>query len=524
MSKKNIDELFKERFNDFDDIPDPKVWNNIEKSLDKKESKKVIPFWWKLGGVAAVLAILLYLVNPFNTVIDTNIQISNTQEQAKDSIENSLKTKAPNQEEYTRSDSQKNNVLETEQQVQENVNNTPAYVQENSSSKKQENIPSKSTTKNKIKQQFSPSNDALAKETQKPKTYTDVTAVAKNNIHDKSNEKKGLVANNVEKSAVATVNESKNGKTIEQSSGTLTKTTQEKNRNHEQSQNAIAEVAQKELLEAKKPDEKKKSILEEIEKEDEALAENKSNKWSVGPNVAPVYFNGMGEGSPIHSTFTPNTKTGDVNLSYGVSVAYEVSKRLKVRSGVYKVDYGYNTNEIEFSSSLGTSVASNGNAQISNINYKSTSTSIVLQSTAAEREISLSTPSFASDATAKSATLQGSLTQQFGYIEVPFELNYALIDKKFGVNLIGGMSSLFLVNNDVLLNSGEQTTEMGEANNINSVNFSTNFGFGINYKFTPKLQFNLEPLFKYQLNTFSNSAGNFQPFSVGVYSGINFRF
>jgi hypothetical protein len=86
------------------------------------------------------------------------------------------------------------------------------------------------------------------------------------------------------------------------------------------------------------------------------------------------------------------------------------------------------------------------------------------------------------------------------------------------------MSSLFLVNNDVLLNSGEQTTEMGEANNINSVNFSTNFGFGINYKFTPKLQFNLEPLFKYQLNTFSNSAGNFQPFSVGVYSGINFRF
>lgn len=523
MSKKSIDELFKERFNDFAEIPDPKVWGNIEKSLDKKDSKRVIPIWWKLGGIAAAIAVFLYVVNPFDTVTDNNIQISNTQEQAKDSTDSSIKTKAPNQEGYTNSDSQENDVLEAEQQLQENVSKTPSYVQENSSSKEQENNTSKSASKNKIKQQFSPSNDALVQESQKPKTNTDVTAVAQNNIQDKSNDNKGLVANK-EESAVTTANESKNGKTIEQNRGTLIKTPQEQNLNHEQSQNAIAEVAQKELLEPEKADEKKKSILDELEKEKEVIAENKSNKWSVGPNVAPVYFNGMGEGSPIHSSFAPNSKSGDVNLSYGVSVAYEVSKRLKVRSGVYKVDYGYNTNEIEFSSSLGSSFASNGDPQISNINYKSTSKSIVVQSTASERVNSLSTPSFASDATAKSAALQGSLTQQFGYIEVPFELNYTVLDKKFGVNLIGGMSSLFLVNNDILLNSGDQTTEMGEANNINSVNFSTNFGFGINYKFTPKLQFNVEPLFKYQLNTFSNSAGNFQPFSVGVYSGINFRF
>ena len=120
--------------------------------------------------------------------------------------------------------------------------------------------------------------------------------------------------------------------------------------------------------------------------------------------------------------------------------------------------------------------------------------------------------------------LDGKMVQQLGYIEVPLEVNYALVDQKFGVDLIGGLSSLFLVDNAVLLESRELVTEMGEANNVNSMNFSANVGMGLNYKFSPKLQFNLEPMFKYQLNTFSKTAGNFHPFSVGVYSGVSFRF
>ena len=98
------------------------------------------------------------------------------------------------------------------------------------------------------------------------------------------------------------------------------------------------------------------------------------------------------------------------------------------------------------------------------------------------------------------------------------------MDKRFGVDLIGGVSSLFLVDNTVLLESNELITEVGEANNINSTNFSANFGMGLNYKFSPKIQINVEPVFKYQLNTFSNVSGNFRPYSIGVYSGFSFRF
>ena len=130
----------------------------------------------------------------------------------------------------------------------------------------------------------------------------------------------------------------------------------------------------------------------------------------------------------------------------------------------------------------------------------------------------------ASDFSAKTPSNEGEMIQQFGYVEVPVELNYAVTDGKFGVNIIGGVSSLFLVDNSISLESGNLKTDIGEANNINSLNFSTNVGLALNYKVTPKIQLNVEPVFKYQLNTFSNSSGNFQPFSLGVYSGLSFKF
>jgi hypothetical protein len=76
----------------------------------------------------------------------------------------------------------------------------------------------------------------------------------------------------------------------------------------------------------------------------------------------------------------------------------------------------------------------------------------------------------------------------------------------------------------VLLESDNLVTEMGEANNVNSLNFSANVGMGLNYEFAPKLQLNIEPVLKYQLNTFSKTAGDFRPYSIGVYSGITFKF
>ena len=115
------------------------------------------------------------------------------------------------------------------------------------------------------------------------------------------------------------------------------------------------------------------------------------------------------------------------------------------------------------------------------------------------------------------------MKQQFGYIEIPLELEFALIDKKFGLNIIGGGSSLFLDNNSLDLVSANQKTDLGEATNINNTSFSTNIGLGMDYQLTDKFSISVEPIFKYQINTFSN-VNNVQPTNFGIYSGLNFKF
>ena len=282
------------------------------------------------------------------------------------------------------------------------------------------------------------------------------------------------------------------------------------------------EVDDKEAVAKNEEGQKKKisiydAIEEQKELEKDALADNSTEgRWSMGPSVAPVFFSSLGEGSPIHSNFASNSKSGKLNLSYGLNISYQVTDKLSIRSGIHKVDFGYDTNDVVFTSSLTTST----NELIDNINYAQTSGNLVVTSKNSNNDALSDNPEVAGEV----SPFEGRMVQQLGYVEVPMELNYALLDRKFGVNIIGGVSSLFLVDNAVSLESDQLITEMGEANNANDVNFSTNIGIGLNYEISPKLQLNVEPMFKYQLNTFSETAGNFRPYSVGVYSGLNFRF
>ena len=66
MEKENVDNLFRDTLDDFAQNPDPKVWDRIQVSLDQKAQRKrrVIPLWWQLGGVAAALALILFLSLP----------------------------------------------------------------------------------------------------------------------------------------------------------------------------------------------------------------------------------------------------------------------------------------------------------------------------------------------------------------------------------------------------------------------------------------------------------------------------
>ncbi|PKA98354.1 outer membrane protein with beta-barrel domain [Flavobacteriaceae bacterium MAR_2009_75] len=522
MSKKNLDNLFQERFKDFGEAPDEKVWHAIETSLDKRKKKRVVPLWWTLGGVAALLAIALMVFNPLNHNTENIPNITNVESNQKDKNNNAL---TPSDKKESNTVVKSNGPLEDSNSTSQSKKGANSLVEQNVdqlNSKQSTSNSEQSLSSSATKSQLAQSNSSNPKREKGEKLASSIEE--QNSLSQTDSD---IINSNLTKSDEDSFNKNTDRKEVAFSTPKTEDDNVEDLESRQKSLDSEEQVVVKNeeaevLLEEAN---QKKSILDAIEEqneEKEALAEVAHSKWSAGPSVAPVYFNGAGNGSPIHSAFNQNSKSGNTNLSYGLGVAYQINEKLKVRSGIHKVNYGYDTDNVAFTSTLEAS----STEQIKNINYTPTAKNIVVDSEIATFS-SLSRPLNdlaldVSNASAPSRT--GSMAQQLGYLEVPLELDYALLDRKFGVNIVGGISSLFLLDNSVTLTSGDLTTEVGEANNVNDINFSTNIGFGVNYKFTPAIQFNVEPVFKYQLNTFSEVSGDFRPFTVGVYSGLNFRF
>lgn len=269
---KNLDHLFQEKLKSFEEVPDEKVWKSIEASLDKKKkNQKFIPIWWRLAGVAAALAILLYVINPFENTADSNIIITD--------IEN---TNTPNTDVKTSTDkdlvpADQNNGeqvvstddIDLEENNKSDATKNPSYVVNDAISEK-------------------PSNKSTEKSSQLT-TIDNSKKEADNSVDFKKSESFSLPSN-TNKEAVAIVDET----------GASKKNVDFKN--EEAVQSILNETNTKEAIvlgeDEKKDIEKnasKKSIFDEIKEadEEEVVAENNTKKWSVGPSIAPVYFNGI---------------------------------------------------------------------------------------------------------------------------------------------------------------------------------------------------------------------------------------
>ncbi|NHN27184.1 hypothetical protein FIA58_015990 [Flavobacterium jejuense] len=253
---------------------------------------------------------------------------------------------------------------------------------------------------------------------------------------------------------------------------------------------------------------------EEGKNADEKEKEKRS-KWVVSSNAAPVYFNSISNGSPIDEQFTSNQKSYAKTLSFGLGLQYAITNKISIRSGVNSININYNTNDVYYSSSLG-----QVNASSLNIAQNSNAQNLILRGTPESTATILSTDVENLSESSNTA----SLNQEMGYIEIPLELSYKILDKKIGIEFIGGMSTLLLNKNNISLVSRGSEMSIGEANNLNNIHFSSNIGLGFNYNFWKSFQLNVQPVFKYQINTFNSNSGNFKPYIIGLYSGVSFKF
>ncbi|WNH08567.1 hypothetical protein [Thalassobellus suaedae] len=503
--KKHIDRLFQEGLKDFEATPNDAVWKNIEAKLQKKKKQRIIPIWWRYAGVAALLLLLLtiggsYFINTDkpqpNTVVDTETKTDNDANNINKDALNGLPT---NKSIITDSHIENNNIekapLNTSKLLNtKTITSTESSVAETTDSKiLNQNTNNHTSSSNKVSN--------LSNSTIKTKTVIASNLEETNKNINQSLNNSTLIDNNSAKKIIN--NTSKKHNTIAKS--------------NEEEINALADN--------KTNEENTLTIEEAIDKTKDVIEKEKLNRWSITPNVAPVYFNSLGEGSSIDPQFNSNSKTGEVNMSYGISTSYAVNKKLSIRSGINRVNLGYNTNNIVVYRSVGVSSSTRALQNV-NVAKNNSNTDVTATDNTSESISLVSGENFISNESPESfGASNTSINQSLGYIEVPIEIQYALLNKKLGINVIGGFSSFFLNNNEIYSEvNGSNRTLLGEATNLNTISYSANFGLGLNYQVSKKIDLNLEPMFKYQINTFNNTSGDFKPYFIGVYTGFAIKF
>ncbi len=516
--KKHIDRLFQERFKDFEATPGDAVWENIEAQLNKKKKKhRIIPIWWRYAGVAALLLLLLTVggvyfngsadVEPVDNVVESD-QTGNPEEVEEDKtskdinkiegvITNNNTTEDPKQQ--SPSDHASDKLIPSKET---SIAESPSSENENQGEKATNpGLNKKSTISNQL-----------------------ITTKNKNTVASNSKEtpENNPLLKQIKHKAIANSDIDKKKETLENEAALIEKDQVKQIINETTKSNTGIAQTNDEADNNSKTENNLRSIEDAINEDKTIIEEEKekSNRWSIAPNAAPVYFSSLGEGSSIDPQFNNNSKSSELNMSYGIKASYAINDRLSIRSGVNRVNLGYNTNNVVMfqSVSLGSNTLSlqnvSPNVNVNSIDSPVESVSLI----SADNIVSGRAPEVFSTVS------NASLNQSLGYIEVPLEVQYAISNNKLGVNVIGGFSSFFLNNNEIFSEAEGTRTFIGEANNINRVSYSANFGLGLNYKFSKRIDLNLEPIFKYQFNTFNNTSGDFKPYFIGVYTGFAIKF
>ncbi len=480
--QKNIERLFQEKFKDFEVAPPEMAWNNIETQLNEnKKKRRIVPFWIKASGIAASLFLGFYIYSLFGGIINNDKIEDNTivVEEKINTIQNQ------NNSNLIEDNQQSKNNLNQENSVITKVDNS---IINNENQKKNSATAFKNKKQNKqiikVEDNFlATSNKNNATKSNQENQKTDVSNnldLVKNKIDfDKTN------SINKEKNSFIVVDKKTNNTT--QDSSLVAKTNKEVN-------------ALEQLL-------KEKEVGKNVEEKEKEM----QNRWVVSSNASPVYFNSLSKTSTLDTKFDANDKGYNSNLSYGLGVSFALNNRLSVRTGINTLNFNSSTKDIVF-------YQRNHPSTIDNLSRNARGSLITVENVAPNdlKEIGFNGGEL--------LKYNGELNQELGYLEVPLELSYKIIDKKFSIDVIGGMSTLFLNNNSVSIISDNSKMEIGSANNLNTIHYSTNFGMGFSYTFFKSFQANINPMVKYQLNTYTDNSNNSKPYFIGLYSGLSYKF
>lgn len=121
------------------------------------------------------------------------------------------------------------------------------------------------------------------------------------------------------------------------------------------------------------------------------------------------------------------------------------------------------------------------------------------------------------------------LTYHFHYLDIPFKLNYTIINRKLKFYSTAGVSFNIFLNEekktDLLYKDGNSDSFHSiSTNDAQEINIAILGGLGICYNLTERYSFKVEPVIKHSMNAIFNAPVKDYLYSVGINTGIAYSF
>ncbi len=270
-------------------------------------------------------------------------------------------------------------------------------------------------------------------------------------------------------------------------------------------------------------------------KKEKQILKDLLQKIEVGGNFSPTFayrdVNSSGEGLPTE--FYNEYESGMMAFSGGLSLAMEVTRRLKVYSGLNYSQYGQQISGLnlysnaaidaypEIYSNFSNSYQLNNSFGLSDIQ----SQYFFTDETKYRVDVASSNKLFFDEENESFYSVDGVLQQKLAYLEVPFVLDYLILDKGLQLSFQAGVGANFLLSDQLILKTNETAESIGSTQDLARNNFSGILGLRLSYPITPAFDLSLQPGVKYFINEI-NPASSIQthPYTMGLYAGINYRF
>ncbi|MFO7934697.1 MAG: hypothetical protein R6U78_11515, partial [Bacteroidales bacterium] len=259
--------------------------------------------------------------------------------------------------------------------------------------------------------------------------------------------------------------------------------------------------------------------------------ENRGPRWTVGAALTPIYSFRDAEGQSMAGS--GDYESGIISYAGGVHVGYHARSRLAVESGIlfnkmgiaigsqgilmYEQAFDFaplreeasGSNILAVNNSVGNIVSPSGDIYVNSYKVQEFNEANAYNQTDQQPGV----------------YLEQEIRQQLDYLELPFNVRYSVIDSDIEIQLVGGMSTNFLLNSSVIMETATGEREIGYLTNIKTINYSGNAGIGMVYHVQDRFSLRLEPRFRYYINSINDQTlPSTRPYTFGIYTGLNFRF